>query len=63
MTDQAQGKQEWTVSGMDCAACTTKVTRAVERLPGVSEVRVGPWAYTVSIFSGGKPHDQLQPYL
>src|SRR5690606_23950136 len=31
---------EWTVTGMDCAACTVKVTRAVERLPGVSDVKV-----------------------
>ena len=38
MTDQ--GKREWVVSGMDCAACTTKVTRAVERLPGVEVGRV-----------------------
>ncbi|AJE45721.1 heavy metal translocating P-type ATPase [Celeribacter indicus] len=33
-------RQEWTVSGMDCASCTVKVTKAVEKLPGVSEVRV-----------------------
>ena len=33
-------RQEWTVSGMDCASCTVKVTKAVERLPGVSEVKV-----------------------
>ncbi|TPE45731.1 heavy metal translocating P-type ATPase [Amaricoccus solimangrovi] len=33
-------RREWTVTGMDCAACTAKVTRAVERLPGVSGVRV-----------------------
>ncbi|MFC3166721.1 MULTISPECIES: heavy metal translocating P-type ATPase [Paracoccus] len=49
MTDQAQGKQEWTVSGMDCAACTTKVTRAVERLPGVSEVRVALMSERLSL--------------
>lgn len=24
-------RREWTVSGMDCAACTVKVTKAVER--------------------------------
>ena len=33
-------KLEWNVSGMDCASCVTKVTRAVERMPGVSEVSV-----------------------
>ncbi|GGE12052.1 Cd2+/Zn2+-exporting ATPase [Gemmobacter megaterium] len=31
---------EWTVRGMDCAACTLKVTQAVARLPGVSDVSV-----------------------
>ncbi len=30
----------WRVEGMDCAACVAKVTRAVERLPGVSDVQV-----------------------
>ena len=30
----------WRVEGMDCAACVAKVTRAVERLPGVSAVEV-----------------------
>lgn len=33
---------EWTVSGMDCGSCATKVRGAVERLPGVSEVEVLP---------------------
>jgi Cd2+/Zn2+-exporting ATPase len=30
----------WRVEGMDCASCVAKVTRAVERLPGVSGVEV-----------------------
>ena len=47
MTDQ--GKREWVVSGMDCAACTTKVTRAVERLPGVSAVRVALMSERLSL--------------
>ena len=33
-------RREWTVGGMDCAACTAKVTHAVSGLPGVSEVSV-----------------------
>jgi Zn2+/Cd2+-exporting ATPase len=33
-------KYEWQVGGMDCAACVAKVTKAVERLPGVSGVEV-----------------------
>jgi Cd2+/Zn2+-exporting ATPase len=33
-------KHEWHVGGMDCASCVAKVTKAVERLPGVSAVEV-----------------------
>ncbi|MFC0200778.1 heavy metal translocating P-type ATPase [Paracoccus rhizosphaerae] len=40
MATETAERREWTVTGMDCAACTTKVVRAVERLPGVSEVKV-----------------------
>jgi len=37
----AQATQhEWHVGGMDCASCVAKVTKAVERLPGVSAVEV-----------------------
>ncbi|MDX2289793.1 MAG: cation transporter, partial [Hyphomicrobiaceae bacterium] len=32
---------DWTVSGMDCASCATKIKDAVGRLPGVSGVEVG----------------------
>ncbi|NGM46323.1 cadmium-translocating P-type ATPase [Rhodobacter sp. SGA-6-6] len=42
-------KREWTVTGMDCAACTVKVTRAVERLPGVSDVKVALMAERLSL--------------
>ncbi len=31
---------EWTITGMDCAACAAKVKGAVERLPGVQDVDV-----------------------
>ncbi|WCR01308.1 heavy metal translocating P-type ATPase [Paracoccus aestuarii] len=40
MAAETAERREWTVTGMDCAACTTKVVRAVERLPGVSNVKV-----------------------
>lgn len=30
----------WSVSGMDCASCASKIRNAVERLPGVSNVEV-----------------------
>ena len=32
---------DWTVSGMDCGSCATKVRSAVARLPGVSDVEIG----------------------
>ncbi len=32
---------DWTVSGMDCGSCATKVKDAVGRLPGVTGVEVG----------------------
>ena len=31
---------DWTVSGMDCGSCATKIKNAVARLPGVSGVDV-----------------------
>jgi len=31
---------EWTVTGMDCASCATKIRDGVGRLPGVSDVSV-----------------------
>ena len=32
---------DWTVTGMDCGSCATKIKDAVARLPGVSGVEVG----------------------
>jgi Cd2+/Zn2+-exporting ATPase len=32
---------DWTVSGMDCGSCATKIKDAVARLPGVTGVEVG----------------------
>ncbi|WP_188716647.1 heavy metal translocating P-type ATPase [Paracoccus acridae] len=49
MAAETAERREWTVTGMDCAACTTKVTRAVERLPGVSDVRVAMMAERLSL--------------
>lgn len=31
-------QREWAVGGMDCAACATKITQAIDRLPGASHV-------------------------
>ena len=33
-------KQKFTVTGMTCSACSAHVTKAVEKLPGVSSVNV-----------------------
>ena len=32
---------DWTITGMDCASCATKITTALSRLPGVGDVQVG----------------------
>jgi copper chaperone CopZ len=37
------------VSGMDCAACVTKIEKAVGRISGVSEVKVGMQSQTLSM--------------
>jgi Cd2+/Zn2+-exporting ATPase len=42
-------RRQWSVSGMDCAACTIKVTNAVERLPGVSDVKVALMSERLSL--------------
>ncbi|WP_423207360.1 cadmium-translocating P-type ATPase [Paracoccus yeei] len=49
MAVETTERREWTVTGMDCASCTTKVTRAVERLPGVSDVKVALMAERLSL--------------
>ncbi len=42
MTDDTrEATCDWTVSGMDCGSCATKIKDAVARLPGVSGVDVG----------------------
>ena len=40
----AAESQEWAITGMDCAACATKIRTALERLPGVSDVHVAVMA-------------------
>ncbi|MCR4266178.1 heavy metal translocating P-type ATPase [Nitratireductor sp. ZSWI3] len=39
----------WTVSGMDCASCATKIRGAVERLPGVGDVEISVMAETLAL--------------
>ena len=43
----------WTVTGMDCAACATKITSALERLPGVADVQVGVMSERLSLRLSG----------
>lgn len=45
----AEDRLHWRVEGMDCAACVASVTRAVERLPGVSAVEVNLMAERLSL--------------
>ncbi|WP_395541460.1 heavy metal translocating P-type ATPase [Neotabrizicola sp. sgz301269] len=53
---------EWNVSGMDCASCVAKVTRAVERMPGVSDVSVALMAEKLSLTlaSDTTPKDKIE---
>lgn len=39
----------WQVTGMDCASCAAKIRSAVERLPGVSDVRLSVMSETLSL--------------
>ncbi|UZF93973.1 heavy metal translocating P-type ATPase [Bosea sp. NBC_00550] len=39
----------WKVGGMDCASCATKIRGAVERLPGVSDVKLSVMSETLTL--------------
>ena len=39
----------WKVGGMDCASCAAKIRGAVERLPGVSDVRLSVMSETLTL--------------
>nr|WP_067297002.1 heavy metal translocating P-type ATPase [Marinobacterium profundum] len=39
----------WIVSGMDCAGCAAKIRNALERMPGVGEVRVSIISETLNL--------------
>ena len=49
MTGDMNERHEWTVTGMDCAACGSKITTALERLPGVVDVQVGVMSEKLSL--------------
>ncbi|REF69860.1 heavy metal translocating P-type ATPase [Paracoccus versutus] len=62
MRDENAERVEWTVTGMDCAACTRKIAAAVERMPGVGEVSVGLMAEKLSLtlHPDGTSRDQIE---
>jgi Cd2+/Zn2+-exporting ATPase len=62
MTGETTQRREWTVTGMDCAACTTKVVRAVERMPGVSDVKVALMAerLTLDLMPDSTPPEAIE---
>jgi len=45
---QTQQVSTWTIGGMDCAGCAAKITKAAERIPGISGVKVSVMAETLS---------------
>jgi len=53
---------EWKVTGIDCAACASKIRVAVERLPGVSQVNVGIMSekLTLTLAPGTTPRARIE---
>lgn len=53
---------EWTVTGMDCAACATKIKKAVGRLPGVSDVNVAIMSerLKLTLADGTTPREKIE---
>ena len=49
MTGETAERHDWVVSGMDCASCASRISGAVERLPGVSDVQVAVMAERLSL--------------
>ncbi|MAS13349.1 MAG: heavy metal translocating P-type ATPase [Nitratireductor sp.] len=47
--DNAANTHSWTVGGMDCANCAGKIRTALERLPGVSDVKVSVMSETLAL--------------
>ena len=48
-TAPEQGDMVWNIKGMDCAACTVKITNAVKNMQGVDHVRVSLMRETLSL--------------
>ncbi|WP_295807818.1 heavy metal translocating P-type ATPase [uncultured Nitratireductor sp.] len=47
--DRAATTHSWTVGGMDCASCANKIRTALERLPGVGDVKVSVMSETLTL--------------
>ncbi len=58
----AADSQSWAITGMDCAACATKIKTAVGRLPGVSDVSVAVMAekMTLTLQPGTTPREKIE---
>ena len=61
-TTNATATVEWTVTGMDCAACATKIKNAVGRLPGVSDVNVAIMSerLKLTLADGTTPREKIE---
>ena len=61
-TTNATATVEWTVTGMDCAACATKIKNAVGRLPGVSDVNVATMSerLKLTLADGTTPREKIE---
>ncbi|RJL16439.1 heavy metal translocating P-type ATPase [Paracoccus siganidrum] len=62
MRDERAERVEWTVTGMDCAACSRKISAALGGMPGVGEVSVGLMAekLALTLQPGGASRDQIE---
>lgn len=47
--EEKRSTAKFSVEGMDCASCTTKIETAVRRLPGVSEPQIGLQTQTLTV--------------
>ena len=53
----AARRTRFRVEGMDCASCANKIRTALERLPGVSDVRVSVMSETLALALDERVHD------
>ncbi|MFC5421708.1 MAG: heavy metal translocating P-type ATPase [Stutzerimonas stutzeri] len=48
-SDREPQSLSWKIGGMDCASCAAKIRGAVERLPGVSDVKLSVMSETLTL--------------